>query len=102
MEEILPFFIPIIALLIPLTLVVGKVIVAPLAKAIGGPERKDDEELRKLVGERLSRIEARIDGMEEAMHRVLETESFYRQLASAPREPHSGGAGSTDQGERHG
>lgn len=100
MQEILPLLIPIIALMIPLTLVVGKVIVAPLAKAIGGPERKADDELRRAIDARLAQIEHRIDGIEDAMHRVLETESFYRQLAAAP--PDRGAAGSSEQSERHG
>ena len=103
MEQVLALMIPIIALLIPLTVVVGKVIVAPLAKALGDSESGSGPELREAVGARLAAIEARIDGIEDAMHRVLETEDFYRKLAAAPRPSGGGGTeGRTGDGDRNG
>jgi hypothetical protein len=82
MEE-LRYLIPIIALSIPLTAVVGAAIVKPIVKAITGTQKGPDPRVAQLSA-RLAATEERLEHVERALHRVEEAQDFHRQLAKPP------------------
>jgi hypothetical protein len=81
----LGIFVPIIALSIPLTAVIGKSIIQPLLmhRGPGG----EDPRVRMLEN-RVAALEENLESMERSMARIAEVADFNRQLAApAPARP---------------
>jgi hypothetical protein len=79
MQHILPIFIPIIALCIPLVTVVGKYIIQPLA-AQRLPQANDQRV--QMLEQRLALVEQSMEAMERSMTRIAEVAEFHRELAA--------------------
>jgi hypothetical protein len=80
MQHILPLFIPIIALSIPLVTVIGKYIVQPLA---AGRLPQPEDGRVQMLEQRLALMEQSMEAMERSMGHIAEVAEFHRELASA-------------------
>jgi hypothetical protein len=83
MHSIIPFFIPIVALSIPLAAVVGKFIVQPL---VGARLPQPEDRRIQMLEHRLALMEQSMEAMERSMGRIAEVAEFHRELA-APAQP---------------
>jgi hypothetical protein len=85
MMHFFPFLIPLAALCIPLTVVVGKYIVQPLA-GVRNPQAGDDRRIQMLE-QRLALMEQNVESMERSMARISEVADFHRELAAPSAAP---------------
>lgn len=91
MDEVLRMMIPILALSIPLVAVAGRVIIQPIVGAI--TRLAEAQQQARAAGsaggdERLARVEERMAELEQQLHRMLEEQTFQRELLSG-RPPQS-------------
>jgi hypothetical protein len=79
MQHVLPLFIPIIALCIPLAAVVGRSIIQPL---IAARSPQTDDRRVQMLEQRLALVEQSMEAMERSMGRIAEVAEFHRELAA--------------------
>ncbi len=82
--------IPIIALMIPLTIVTGRFVIQPIVNALGklADKQPTSGELANMAG-RLAATEERLENIERVLYRLEEAQSFHRELRAPSRPPES-------------
>jgi hypothetical protein len=83
LSKVLPFFIPIIALSIPLVAITGRVVIQPLVEALSRlADRPQPGSIATEEVARIRRLEADVEEVQHLLRRVLEEQEFQRQLQS--------------------
>lgn len=78
--------IPIIAMMIPLTIVAGRFVIQPIVQALGKlAERQGDAETVGHLAGRLDAQNERLDRIETVLRRLEEAQDFHRQLGGSSR-----------------
>lgn len=93
---ILSQLIPIVAILcligIPMTGLVMRYALAPLVRELAQALRAGEGAGGEEIGERMARIEQRLEHQEQAIRRLAEEERFHRELRSGRRADEAGGS----------
>lgn len=85
MQIDLGILVPILALSIPLVAIIGRHIVRPLAEALTRAPAAGHEMANAEARRELEELRDRLDGLEKALSRVEEEQSFQRALQTGGR-----------------